>query len=80
MASHETVLCPRCKNAFECRVGTILRCQCQAVPLTEEERQYINEIYLGCLCADCLQQMKASYKQERFRLRLQKIFSLFGKR
>lgn len=80
MADHETVLCPRCKAAFECRVGTILRCQCQAVHLTEDERQYINENYLGCLCADCLQQMKTVYKQEKFKHRLQKIFSLFGKR
>lgn len=80
MPSHETVHCPRCKTAFECRVGSILQCQCQVVTLSEDERQYINENYNGCLCADCLQHMKASYKQEKFRLRLQKIFFLFGKR
>ncbi|GAA0556544.1 cysteine-rich CWC family protein [Chitinophaga japonensis] len=80
MACHETVTCPRCKSAFECRVGTILRCQCQAVPLTAEERQYISEQYSGCLCADCLQAVKSSYKQEKFRQRLQQVFTLFGKR
>jgi hypothetical protein len=65
MACHETVSCPRCKTAFECRVGSILRCQCQDVALTEAEREYINELYTGCLCADCLRAMKVSYAQDR---------------
>lgn len=59
MPSHETVHCPRCKTVFECRVGNVLQCQCQAVTLSEDERQYINEHYSGCLCADCLQHMKS---------------------
>lgn len=63
MACHETVICPRCKTAFECRVGTILRCQCQDVALTEREREYISEHYTGCLCADCLRAMKVHYGQ-----------------
>jgi len=80
MPSHETVHCPRCKTIFECRVGNVLQCQCQAVTLSEDERQYINEHYSGCLCADCLQHMKSIYKQDKFKQRLQQIFSLFGKR
>jgi hypothetical protein len=80
MPAHETVHCPRCKTAFECRVGSILQCQCQAVTLSEEEREYIGQHYSGCLCANCLHQVKTTYKQEKFRQRLQKIFSLFGKR
>lgn len=80
MPSHETVHCPRCKSAFECRVGSILQCQCQAVTLSEEEREYISGHYSGCLCADCLQQVKKSYRQEKFKQRLQRIFLLFGKR
>jgi len=80
MACHETVTCPSCKTAFECRVGTILRCQCQDVPLTEDERQYVAERFSGCLCASCLQTMKSSYKQEKFKQRLHNIFNLFGKR
>ncbi|HVI45910.1 MAG TPA: cysteine-rich CWC family protein [Chitinophaga sp.] len=62
MASHETVSCPRCGRSFECRVGTILRCQCQEVTLTEEERIFIRQQYTGCLCADCLREMKAVYQ------------------
>ncbi|MET6995838.1 cysteine-rich CWC family protein [Chitinophaga defluvii] len=80
MACHETVSCPRCNKCFECRVGSILRCQCQAVTLTEEERQHINENYSSCLCANCLRAMKADYKQHRFRQRINRLFSLFGKR
>jgi len=65
MAHHETVTCPRCKTAFECRVGAILQCQCQQVTLTEEERAYINATYKECLCANCLMiihQLPASLK------------------
>ncbi|MEZ2441094.1 cysteine-rich CWC family protein [Chitinophaga sp. RCC_12] len=63
MACHETVTCPRCKRTFECRVGTILRCQCQDVVLSEEERYFIQQKYSGCLCADCLRDMKTIYQQ-----------------
>lgn len=64
MAHHESVTCPRCKAAFECRAGTILQCQCQQVTLTEEERAFINERYAECLCADCLIKMKESYSNK----------------
>ncbi|WP_343690358.1 cysteine-rich CWC family protein [Chitinophaga sp.] len=62
MAEHETVSCPRCKKTFECRVGSILRCQCQTVQLTAEERLYIADNYAGCLCAACMEEMKEKYK------------------
>lgn len=80
MACHETVSCPRCKASFECRVGSILRCQCQQVDLTEDERAYIGEQYSGCLCANCLQELKTSYRQVRFIQHLQRIFTLSLKR
>ena len=63
MASHETVICPRCERTFECRAGSILRCQCQAVTLSEEERYFIQQQYSGCLCADCLRDMKAVFQR-----------------
>ncbi|WPQ62377.1 cysteine-rich CWC family protein [Chitinophaga sancti] len=65
MAEHETVSCPRCNNTFECRVGSILRCQCQEVTLNEEERLFIAAHYLGCLCATCMEEMKKKYKEEQ---------------
>ncbi|WP_072361297.1 cysteine-rich CWC family protein [Chitinophaga sancti] len=69
MAEHETVSCPRCNKAFECRVGSILRCQCQEVTLNEEERIYIAEHYAGCLCASCMQVMKEQYRLEQLQKR-----------
>ncbi|MBS0026919.1 cysteine-rich CWC family protein [Chitinophaga sp. 22321] len=63
MASHETITCPRCQRTFECRVGSILRCQCQEVTLSEEERYFIQQQYRGCLCADCLRDMKVVFRQ-----------------
>ena len=80
MAHHESVTCPRCKAAFECRVGSISQCQCQRVTLTEDERAYINETYAECLCANCLTTMKRSYRQTRFLKRIQHFFSLSSKR
>ncbi|MGO4288530.1 cysteine-rich CWC family protein [Chitinophaga sp. RAB17] len=62
MAYHETVTCPRCQRSFECRVGTILRCQCQDVTLSEEERYFIRQKFSGCLCADCLRDMKSAFE------------------
>jgi hypothetical protein len=64
MACHETVTCPRCQRNFECRVGSILRCQCQDITLTEEERLFIQQGYNGCLCIDCLYDMQAAFRQQ----------------
>ncbi|WP_089761793.1 cysteine-rich CWC family protein [Chitinophaga terrae (ex Kim and Jung 2007)] len=63
MPCHETITCPRCGRPFECRVGTILQCQCQEVVLSEAETAYIRQQYNGCLCADCLRDMKVAYTQ-----------------
>ncbi|MBP1651798.1 MAG: hypothetical protein H6Q26_1955 [Bacteroidetes bacterium] len=67
MAEHETVSCPRCNKTFECRVGSILRCQCQEVTLNEEERIFIATQYSGCLCAACMEEMKTKYKEEQLK-------------
>jgi len=64
MAHHESVICPRCKAAFECRAGNILQCQCQQVILTDEERAYISERYTECLCANCLTIIKESFSNK----------------
>jgi hypothetical protein len=80
MACHETISCPRCNTAFECRVGSILRCQCQHVTLTEEERAFISDAYSGCLCAGCLTDMKTAYRKQRFKQSLLQLFFLRSKR
>ncbi|WP_349314510.1 cysteine-rich CWC family protein [Chitinophaga sp. MM2321] len=61
MLSYEpNASCPRCHRSFECRVDDIHHCQCRDVPLTAEERTFIGQQYSGCLCADCLREMKAT--------------------
>ncbi|WP_111629460.1 cysteine-rich CWC family protein [Larkinella arboricola] len=71
---HETVGCPRCGMAFECKVGSINQCQCVAVQLSEEQRNYIRSRFANCLCANCLREVRTEYNQlehqkkmERFR-------------
>ena len=54
MSKHEEKKCPRCGNAFECKVGTIALCQCSGVALNDEQRSYIAQKYAECLCRDCL--------------------------
>jgi len=55
MCRHEIKQCPRCKSDFECKVNSVLKCQCADISLTEEQRNVIAEQYSDCLCADCLQ-------------------------
>src|SRR5690606_36048808 len=45
MIKHEIKYCPRCEAAFECKVGSILLCQCTTVHFEDEERDYINSQY-----------------------------------
>ncbi|SFC82881.1 Acyl-CoA hydrolase [Flexibacter flexilis DSM 6793] len=58
MASHETKYCTACRNAFECKAGSITLCHCYAVPLDAAERAYISERYADCLCNACLLEIK----------------------
>jgi len=62
-AKHEIVLCERCKTAFECKANSFTKCQCSKVPLTLNETQYISENYDGCLCVDCLREVKEEYQR-----------------
>jgi len=64
-AKHEHTACPRCGRLFECRVGSINLCQCQAVSLTEAQREYANSLYQECLCADCLVALRSEYESIR---------------
>ena len=58
MPLHEQKQCPRCSRWFECRSGSISRCQCQAVELSRAQLDYIADRYDDCLCADCLQALQ----------------------
>lgn len=59
MCEHEKKYCPRCQAGFECKVGSILLCQCAGVKLDQDDRDYISARYADCLCAACLQEMKS---------------------
>ncbi|MBA2591001.1 MAG: cysteine-rich CWC family protein [Pseudomonadota bacterium] len=66
MPRHEDKICPRCGVTFECKVGTVLICQCSSVDLSREERAYIMDYYDDCLCADCLRELKADHTIKDF--------------
>ncbi|MHA4808372.1 cysteine-rich CWC family protein [Flavitalea flava] len=54
MCKHEEKYCPRCKSAFECKVGDITQCQCFGIGLNPEEKKFLEERYEDCLCRNCL--------------------------
>jgi len=77
MCKHEEKSCPRCQQAFECKVGSILLCQCSAVQLNAEERSYLEENYDDCLCASCMQILKTEYHNQAFKAQLNRKFGDF---
>ncbi|WP_153796396.1 cysteine-rich CWC family protein [Foetidibacter luteolus] len=58
MPAHESKTCPRCQQAFECRVGDVANCQCNGFTFTAYEKAFIAERYSDCLCAACLHELK----------------------
>jgi hypothetical protein len=58
MCKHEEKYCPRCKSAFECKVGDIAQCQCFGIGLSLEEKTFLEERYEDCLCRNCLLELK----------------------
>jgi hypothetical protein len=76
MLKHEEKICPRCKANFECKVGSIVLCQCSKVKLTETERDHLRQCFTDCLCANCMQELKADLNNRNFTSRLKKIFGM----
>lgn len=66
MPGHESKQCPRCAALFECKVGSILLCQCQTVLFTQEQLEYINASYSDCLCTSCLRAVRLEYEQQQY--------------
>lgn len=60
---HEIITCNRCSNLIECKANTYTQCQCSKISLTISETEYISELHDGCLCADCLTELKAAYQK-----------------
>lgn len=65
MPNHETKKCPRCARNFECKVGNIAECQCSQLQLTHEERVYIEDKFIDCLCGQCLETLRFHYQLHR---------------
>jgi len=61
MPVHEQKNCPRCNKDFECKAGDISRCQCSHISLTLEDKAFIEDRYAGCLCINCLYELKNRY-------------------
>ncbi|MCJ8292050.1 MAG: cysteine-rich CWC family protein [Crocinitomicaceae bacterium] len=73
MFKHEIVQCNRCETTFECKVGSILLCQCYEVKLTEDEREFIKNESQDCLCANCLNKLKRQYHAMKLKEKMNKI-------
>ncbi len=54
---HEEKACPRCGNAFECKVGDIANCQCNGIRYSDALITFVNRMYDDCLCRTCLEQL-----------------------
>ena len=61
MKKHEEKNCPVCESKFECKVGSILLCQCSQISLTDDEIDYIKTKYDDCLCLNCMKTLKNEY-------------------
>jgi hypothetical protein len=79
MLKHEEKYCPCCGACFECKVGSIILCQCSQLKLTEKERDYVREQYQDCLCFNCMSKLKKEYHQLPIKNKLNKILKLLSR-
>jgi hypothetical protein len=75
MCQHETRLCSRCQQPFECKVGNILECQCYGVSMSDEEKKFIADNYSDCLCHRCLEDIKTEFRQKAMDRKLNRMIS-----
>ena len=60
---HEMKYCPRCNSMFECKVGSVLICQCSTIILTNDEKDYIQLQFDDCLCVNCMKELQQEYNK-----------------
>jgi hypothetical protein len=75
MCKHEEKNCPSCNIAFECKVGDIPHCQCYAVKLSDDERDFIAKRFTECLCASCMLALKNEYNTLQRELQIKIFFT-----
>jgi hypothetical protein len=79
MAQHEVKHCPRCNAPFECKVGSILLCQCHGLAFSDTEWDYIRLTYTDCLCRNCLQVIKHEISSTAVKQKMQAILAVTKK-
>jgi len=70
---HEEKRCPRCRQSFECKTGSILLCQCQTVRLDEAQQAWIAERYDDCLCSQCLRELRTHFNRQQHQERIRRL-------
>lgn len=71
---HEPKACSRCETVFECKVGNVENCQCQAVRLSDDVQKLIQKDYEDCLCARCLKELRIVYYLKSLKEKTIKLF------
>lgn len=61
MPNHEAKTCPRCDASFECKVGSVLECQCSSVFLSAAEQDFLATRYDECLCVNCMLEVQTEF-------------------
>lgn len=54
-------VCLRCGVTFQCMYDNITQCHCTTVQLDLQQRMYLKENYLDCLCPRCLDEVKDAF-------------------
>lgn len=70
MSKHAIKICPRCLQDFECKSSDITHCQCETVDLQQHHRNYVLNKYDDCLCASCLENLRAEYNGIQFKQKI----------
>ncbi len=78
MPQHEDKTCPRCQQPFECKVGSILLCQCSSVSLSEAERAFLGKHYTDCLCTGCIKELQHAYQVQKFTSQMNSLLEKRG--
>ncbi|MCX8080381.1 MAG: diphthine--ammonia ligase [Bacteroidia bacterium] len=72
---HELKSCPRCAAMFECKVGSVLLCQCSKITLTEDERDFMKKHFTDCLCLSCMKDLRAEFHKDKLNQYINKILN-----
>jgi hypothetical protein len=53
--------CPKCNKKFDCKSEEITFCPCSKFSFSQKESQALARLYKGCLCANCLIDMRENF-------------------